>query len=128
MLDYTISADQRSELEAAHRAARDKREADCIKTILALADGWSAEDIAAILRVEANTVRNHFKRYRQGGIDALRTLGAGVGGSKCALDAEQLASLDTHLQKNLYLSAKDIAHWVEATFGVTYTESGMPRT
>ena len=125
MLDYTISADQRTDLEAAHRAARDKRQADCIKTVLALADGWSAEDIAEILRVDANTVRNHFKRYRQGGIQALRDLGTGVGGSTCDLDAEQLASLDAHLQENVYLSAKDIAHWVEQTCGVTYTASGM---
>jgi transposase len=68
---------------------------------------------------------HHFKRYRQGGIHALRNLGAGVGGSTCALDAGQLASLDAHLQENVYLSAKDIAHWVEETFGVSYTESGM---
>jgi transposase len=125
MLDYTRSAEKLAELRAAHRVTRNKREADCIKAVLALATGCSAEDVAEILQVEPNTVRNHFKRYRQGGIDALRNLGAGVGGSTCALDAQQLASLDTHLQENVYLSAKDIAHWVEETFGVSYTESGM---
>ncbi|CAD7854312.1 MAG: hypothetical protein, partial [Olavius algarvensis Gamma 1 endosymbiont] len=26
---------------------------------------------------------------------------------------------------NLYLSAKAVAHWVEETYGVSYTESGM---
>ncbi|CAD7839076.1 MAG: Mobile element protein, partial [Olavius algarvensis Gamma 1 endosymbiont] len=30
-----------------------------------------------------------------------------------------------HLQTNLYLSAKAVAHWVEETYGVSYTESGM---
>jgi transposase len=55
----------------------------------------------------------------------LRAIGTGVGGSTCALEAQKLAVLDVHLQANLYLSAKAIAHWVEETFGVSYTESGM---
>jgi len=38
-----LVAESTLELEAAYRAARDKREADCIKTVLSLADGWSAE-------------------------------------------------------------------------------------
>ena len=46
-------------------------------------------------------------------------------GSSCALDEEQLAILDVHLQEHLYLTAKAVAHWVEKTFGVSYTESGM---
>ena len=125
MRDYTLSAEKLAELRAAHRGCRDKREADCIKAVLALASGWSAEDSADILQIDANTVRNHCKRYRQGGIAALRTIGAGVGGSTCALNAEQRAILDVHLQENLYLSAKAIARWVEETFGVSYTESGM---
>ena len=125
MRDYTLSAEKLAELRAAHRGCRDKREADCIKAVLALASGWSAEDSADILQIDANTARNHCKRYRQGGIAALRTIGAGVGGSTCALNAEQRAILDVHLQENLYLSAKAIARWVEETFGVSYTESGM---
>jgi hypothetical protein len=46
-------------------------------------------------------------------------------GSACALNEEELALLDLHLQEHLYLSAKAFARWVEATFGVSYTESGM---
>jgi hypothetical protein len=64
-------------------------------------------------------VRNHFKCYREGGIDALRALGTGVGGSACALDAEQLASLDAHRQENVSLLAKAVAHWVKEIFAVS---------
>ena len=125
MTDYTLSAEQLDELYDAHRATRDKREADRIKAVVLLANGWTAEDVAEALLVEPNTVRNHFKCYREGGIDALRAIGTGVGGSACALDAQQLADLDAHLQENVYLSAKEVAHWVKETFGVSYTESGM---
>jgi len=92
---------------------------------VALATGWTAEEVAEILQVDANAVRNHFKCYRVDGLAGLNRVGDGVGGSPCLLTEEQLIALDIHLQANLYLSAKAIAHWVEETFGVSYTESGM---
>jgi transposase len=123
MIDYTLSTEQLAELRAAHRATRDKREADRIKAVVLLATGWTAEAVAEVLQVDPNTVRNHFKTYRQGGLDGLKH--TAYRGSASMLDAEQLEMLDLHVQTHLYLTAKDIAHWVEETFGVTYTESGM---
>jgi transposase len=123
MLDYSLPAEKLAELRAAHRGTRDKREADRIKAVLALATGWRAEEVAEILQIDANTVRNQLKRYREGGIQALRDIA--FRGSACALDTEELALLDLHLQEHLYLSAKAVAHWVQETFGVSYTDSGM---
>ena len=48
---------------------------------MALATGWTAEEVAEILQVDANTVRNHFKRYRVDGLAGLNRVGDGVGGS-----------------------------------------------
>jgi len=123
MNDYTLPAEKVAELRAAHRGTRVKREADRIKAVLALASGWSAEDVAEILQVDADTVRSYFKRYHQGGLQSLSHVA--FRGSACALDEEQLAILDVHLQETLYTTAKAVAHWVEETFGVSYTESGM---
>ena len=123
MLDYTLSAEQLAELRAAHRNTRDKREADRIKAVVLLATGWPAEQVAEVLQVDANTVRNHFKRYSQGGVKALGHVA--FRGSDCSLDEKQLAILDAHLQTHLYMTSKAIAHWVEETFGVSYTASGM---
>jgi transposase len=114
MLDYSLPAEELAELRAAHRGTRDKREADRIKAVLALATGWRAEEVAEILQI---------KRYREGGIQALRDIA--FRGSACALDTDELALLDLHLQEHLYLSAKAVAHWVQETFGVSYTDSGM---
>ena len=72
------------------------------------ATGWSAEQVAEALQVDANTVRNHFKRYREGGVKALGH--AAYQGSESMLDEEQLAILDAHLQTHLYETAKAIAH------------------
>lgn len=123
MHDYSLPAKELEDLRAAHRRTCDKREADRIKAILALASGWSAEEVAEVLQIDPNTVRNHFKLYRQEGLEALGRCAAG--GSACALDEERLALLDAHLQETLYTTAKAVAHWVEETFGVSYTESGM---
>jgi len=49
MLDYTLSSEQLDELRAAYRGTQDKREADRIKAVVALATGWTAEEVAEIL-------------------------------------------------------------------------------
>ena len=123
MLDYTLTAEELAQLRAEHRRTRDQREADRIKAVVSLASGWTAEQVAAVLLIDPNTVRNYFRRYRQGGLPGL--LQVQYHGSDCALDDAQLAALDLHVQGHLYLTAKEVAVWVEEQFDVVYTASGM---
>ena len=123
MLDYTLTAEELAQLRAEHRRTRDQREADRIKTVVSLASGWTAEQVAAVLLIDPNTVRNYFRRYRQGGLPGL--LQVQYHGSGCALDDAELAALDLHVQGHLYLTAKEVAVWVEEQFAVGYTASGM---
>jgi transposase len=123
MLDYTLTADELAQLRAEHRRTRDQREADRIKAVVSLASGWAAEQVAAVLLIDPNTVRNSFRRYRQGGLSGL--LQVQYHGSDCALDDAELAALDLHVQGHLYLTAKEVAVWVEEQFAVVYTASGM---
>ena len=83
MLDYTLSAADLDALRASHRSTREKREADRIKAVVLLATGWTAEQVAEVLQVDANTVRNHFRRYQAGGIEAL--VNVAYRGSTCEL-------------------------------------------
>ena len=46
-------------------------------------------------------------------------------GSEAWLDAKQLQELDQHLRCTLYLTAVDVAGYVQARWGVCYTLSGM---
>ncbi len=93
MLDYSLSREQLDELRAAHRRTRDQREADRIKAVVALATGWTAEEVAELLQIDPNTVRNHFKRYRTEGLAGLNRVGEGVGGSPSLFTEEQLIRL-----------------------------------
>jgi len=58
MLDYSLSREQLDELRAAHRRTRDQREADRIKAVVALAIGWTAEEVAELLQIRVVPVDN----------------------------------------------------------------------
>lgn len=120
---YHLTASELDDLEFEHRHTTDKRYADRVKTVYLLGKGWSVTKIAEALLIDRETVRNHFKRYRNGGLPALQKHEAG--GSDAALNEEQRQALDRHLREQLYLTAKEIAHYVEQTWQVAYSESGM---
>ena len=123
MHDYRLTAQELTELRAAHRAARDVREAYRINVVILLGRGRTAADVADALLIDPDTARDYFKRYRQGGLDGL--LRMSYVGSEALLEAAQLAQLDAHLSSHLYLSAAAVARHVEKYWGVRYTLSGI---
>jgi len=123
MQDYRLAKQELAELRAAHRAARNAREAYRLNAVILLGSGWSPSEVAAALLIDDDTVRNHFKRYKQGGIAALERMN--YVGSEALLTPAQLTELDAHLQQELHSSAASVARWVKERFGVDYTDSGM---
>lgn len=120
---YRLTAQEIADLESAHRQTSDKRYADRLKTVYLLGKDWSVTHVAEALMIDRETVRNHYKRYRKGGLPALQKFE--VGGSESFLNELQRQALDQHLHEKLYLTAKEIAHYVEQTWGVSYSESGI---
>lgn len=120
---YNLTAQELDALEYEHRHAADKRYADRIKTVYLLGKGWSVSKAAEALMIDRETVRNHYKRYRKGGLEALQKNESG--GSQALLSEVQQQALDQHLKGNLYLTAKEIAHYVKQTWSVLYSESGI---
>jgi transposase len=123
MIDYRLGQSELAQLRAEHRRTRDKRAAYRLNVVILLGSGWSAEQVAEALLIEADSARSYFKRYQEGGIEHLVHMA--YSGGEAWLDASELALLDAHLQCTLYLTAKEVAHWVEQHFGVRYSESGM---
>jgi hypothetical protein len=66
MKDYRLSSEQIAELEKRHRCLRDKRQADRVKAVIALAKGWSAAQVAEILLFDEKTSRQYFQQYQNG--------------------------------------------------------------
>ncbi|SER71276.1 Winged helix-turn helix [Nitrosomonas sp. Nm51] len=96
---YRLTDQELDDLEFEHRHATDKRYADRVKAVYLLGKGWPVTKIAEALLIDRETVRNHFKRYRKGGLAALQRNEAG--GSDTMLTKEQLQFLDQHLRDNL---------------------------
>jgi transposase len=110
-------------LKEAHLAAREKRHADKIKSILLLNDGWSYEQIAKALLLDDATLRRYLKLYQDEGLDAL--VESHYKGKHPKLTEEQCTALKTHLQDVIYPNAKSIAAYIAETFDVTYTPEGL---
>jgi transposase len=67
-----VTAEERSELEAL-AASADRAEADRARAILRSGEGQTGETIGWMLGVRADTVRHWRRRFREGGVVALRS-------------------------------------------------------
>src|SRR3989338_7550861 len=122
-MQHFLSETEQMILKEAHLAAREKRHADRIKTILLLNNGWSYEQIAKALLLDDATLRRYLQLYQNEGLDAL--VENRYKGKPPKLTEEQCAALKTHLQQIIYLSAKPIVAYIAQTFGVHYTSEGL---
>jgi transposase len=113
---------EKEELELQHSKERDRRVADRIKAVLLTAEGWTQKQIAQALRIRYETVQDHLNDYQSS-----KKLKPENGGSKSHLSAAQTSQLISHLEANTYLKSEHICAYVEQTFEVKFTPSGMTK-
>lgn len=92
---------EREQLKLHHRRERDGRIRDRIKAVLLYDEGWSPKDIARVLLISDEAVRNHIDEYK-----ASKKLKPEGGGSVEKLSADQSQKLEAHLQTHTYLYVK----------------------
>jgi len=123
MTTFTLTQDEISSLKRAHRTSKKKRNADRIKAIILLGTGWTIREVAEVLLLDDETIRNYLKRYKTGELNALLNDNyKGYSGKLCGLEIFQL---DEHLNENTYLSTKEVVSYVAKRFGVDFSISGM---
>lgn len=115
-----LNEQDREQLKAEHKRERDGRIRDRIKAILLTDEGWTPQQIAKVLLISDQAVRDHVHEYQ-----ASHKLKPESGGSEEKLSKEQSKQLIAHLETHTYLYVKDIVAYVEATFKVNYTVPGM---
>lgn len=115
-----LTGQEREQLKLQHRRERDGRIRDRIKAVLLYDEGWTPKDIARVLLISDEAVRNHIDEYK-----ACKKLKPESGGSTEKLSEDQSQRLEAHLQTYTYLYVKDIVAYVEVTFGILYTVHGM---
>jgi len=117
-----LTAREKEELESQHSQERDRRVADRIKAVLLTAEGWTQKQIAQALRIRYETVQDHLNDYQNS-----KKLKPENGGSQSHLNSFQTSELIKHLEDNTYLRAELICAYVDHTFGVRFTASGMTK-
>ena len=115
-----LTDQERTQLKAQHKRERDKRICDRIKAVLLADEGWAPQQIAKVLLISDQAVREHVQEYK-----TVNKLKPESGGSEEKLSEEQSKRLTAHLEVYTYLYVKDIVAYVEATFKVLYSVAGM---
>lgn len=119
----TLTEEQIKELRVIHKALKDKRSADRIKSIYLLGTGWTQEEIHEVLLLDEATLRHYVKRYLEGGVTNL--VSNHYLGGQAKLTSEEMTKLDEHLQGELYMEAKSVGAYIEKTFNVSYGVRGV---
>lgn len=121
-MERFLTATARADLLRQHRCERDGRIKDRIKVILLRDDGWSYASIAEALFLSEEGIRQQLMDYLKSDGKKIRPEN---GGSESSLNEIQAQGLKKHLEKHLYVKASDICEYVQKTYGVRYSVSGM---
>jgi transposase len=118
-----LTAEERTNLLVRHRRERDGRVRDRIKAVLLRDDGLSYGEIARVLFLTDEGVRQQVEDYlKENG-----KLTPENGGSVARLSDEQIQNLEAHLEEKIYTRTCDIVEYAFTTFGVHYSVRGMTR-
>ena len=115
-----LSEAEKSQLKMQHKKDRDKRVCDRIKAVLLSDEGWTPQQIAKVLLISDQAVRDHVEDYK-----SLTKLQPKSGGSIEKLSKEQSEQLEVHLYNHTYLYVKDMMSYVKLEFGIEYTVPGL---
>ena len=125
MKDFNLTKEQLMHLRRAHRRSRKKREAYRINVVVLLGTGWKVSEVVKALLIDEDTARSYVERYKAGGIRAL--LKDNYKPKTGNLNTAEEKELDIHLSENVYQTTKEIIAYVEKSFDVKYSMSGMTK-
>jgi transposase len=118
-----LNAEERKELLVSHKRERDGRVKDRIKAVLLRDEGMSYAEIARVLFLSDEGVRQQIEDYlkRNG------KLRPENGGSQAKLSDEQAKKLEAHLEEQLYTRTCDVVQYIKSTYGVAYSVRGLTK-
>lgn len=118
-----LSKTERKTLEHAYKHERDRRIAERIQCILWYANGRALSMIRRLLLVGVKTLTNWIQTFIAHGLTGLRSWR--YHGQQPRLTDTQWAEVEQELARTPYRRARDVAAFVTARFGITYTGHGM---
>ena len=120
-----LTPEQRKQLTRELQGERGRKHADRIRVILLLDQGETYSNIARFLFLDEGTIGNYRRRYKEGGLEQL--LSDDYQGSSSFLSLEDQMKLDLHLQTTIYTCTRSLLSYINKTFHVEYSVSGVTR-
>ena len=123
MKTIQLTPQQRKEISKRRRQAQDRRVYQRLSAVLWSDAGRTREEIAKLVGVSTRQVGQWFRIFRNKGLDELCTLH--YQGDPGRLGPAQVERLKQEIAKGVFPNAEQVRTWVEATFGVAYSLSGL---
>ena len=123
MKDFKLSQEEIAELRAAHKKEKQKKKAYRLNAVILLGTGWTIKQVSEALLLDEDTLSTYVKKYKEGGFpNLLKSL---YQGSKSFLNQAQTKLLCEELDFNVHLTTSSIQHFVEKSFDIRYSRSGI---
>lgn len=92
-----------------------------------LRQGKRISDVSNVVGADYRTIQRWVSWYRDRGLDSVlqRTPGHAAPGRRPRLTAEQTRELLQEYREGQFRTIQDAVDWVAATYGVTFTYTGM---
>jgi len=123
MKPIVLSAEQRQQIERRRKETLDRRIYQRLTAVLAVAAGKTREEVADLLGVGLTQLGEWLRIYRNEGLDALCALH--YRGDPGNLTPGQVNQLKDKVRTGCFRNSDQIRHWLEETFGVSYSPSGL---
>jgi transposase len=123
MKTIRLTPQQRKDIGERRRHAPDRRIYQRLSAVLWSEDGRSREEVADLLGVSTRQVGQWLRIFRNKGLDQLCTLH--YQGDPGRLGPAQVKRLKQEIATGVFHNAEQVRTWVEATFGVAYSISGI---
>jgi transposase len=123
MKPILLTAKQQKEIERRRKATLDRRIYQRLTAILAVAAGNTREEVADLLGVSLTQFSEWLRVFRNQGLDALCEIHNK--GDPGKLAPNQVAQLKTQISTGCFHNSDQIRHWIESTFAVKYSSSGV---
>jgi len=124
-MTFALEGKGRQQIEKRLKRTKEHRIAMRLLGLLWLDEGETEKEVARRLGISDRSVRSWIKTYNRGGLDALCTLH--YKGDQGELSSAQMEQLKEEIKTGKFRVARQVRDWVERTFGVVYSLSGIKR-
>ncbi len=123
MKPIALDQKQRQEIEKRRRQTHDKRIYARLSAVLWVAEGRTRTEVAALLDISLRQLGDWLRIFRNKGLEELTTLH--YYGDPGKLTPHQVQQLKDEVAKGRFHSSRQIRDWLESTWGVKYSSSGV---